>query len=125
MIRKLFGETDEQQFRYLKPRLIALGVGVALVLIGLLLIMLGVSFGEAIGSLGSGVCVIVLLIFGWAVVRALSGFATVGALLTNNIIVGVVLLVVFLIVGYLAGVVVAFVGLCRFLVLLKKRKGTK
>ena len=34
MIKKLFGETDEKQFMYLKPRLIALGVGIVLLLIG-------------------------------------------------------------------------------------------
>lgn len=46
MIKKLFGETDEKQFMYLKPRLIALGVGIVLLLIGFLLMQVGISFGE-------------------------------------------------------------------------------
>lgn len=67
MIKKLFGETDEKQFMYLKPRLIALGVGIVLLLIGFLLMQVGISFGETIGSLGTGICVIVLFIFGWCI----------------------------------------------------------
>ena len=69
MIKKLFGETDEKQFMYLKPRLIALGVGIVLLLIGFLLMQVGISFGETIGSLGTGICVIVLFIFGWSIIR--------------------------------------------------------
>lgn len=69
MIRKLFGETEEEQFRYLKSRLIALGVGVVMLLIGVLLIQIGVPLGDEIGSLGTGICVIVLLMFGWSIMR--------------------------------------------------------
>lgn len=36
MIKKLFGETEEEQYRYLKPRLMAFGVGLIVLLIGLL-----------------------------------------------------------------------------------------
>lgn len=123
MIRKLFGETEEEQFRYLKPRLIALGVGVAAFLIGFLLMQIGISFGEAIGSLGTGICVIVLLVFGWAIMRGLLGFATAGALFSGNVVIGVVIFVLYLLIGYFGGFVVAFIGLCRFFVLLKKIKG--
>ena len=85
MIKKLFGETDEKQFMYLKPRLIALGVGIVLLLIGFLLMQVGISFGETIGSLGTGICVIVLFIFGWSIMRGLLGFASIGALFSGNI----------------------------------------
>ena len=120
MIKKLFGETDEKQFMYLKPRLIALGVGIVLLLIGFLLMQVGTSFGETIGSLGT---VIVLFIFGWSIMRGLLGFASIGALFSGNIVVGVVIFVLFIMIGYLGGFFVAFVGLCRFFMLLKKRKG--
>lgn len=123
MIKKLFGETDEEQFMYLKPRLIALGVGIVLLLIGFLLMQVGISFGETIGSLGTGICVIVLLIFGWSIMRGLLGFASIGALFSGNIVVGVVIFVLFIMIGYLGGFFVAFVGLCRFFMLLKKKKG--
>lgn len=122
MIRKLFGETEEEQFMYLKPRLTALGIGVFILLVGFLLGLLGISFGETVGSLGVGICIITLLIFGWTIMRGLLGFATVGALLSNNVVIGVVIFVLFLMVGYFGGFIVAAIGICRFLVLLKKRK---
>ena len=63
MIKKLFGETDEKQFMYLKPRLIALGVGIVLLLIGFLLMQVGISFGETIGSLGTGILINYICLF--------------------------------------------------------------
>ncbi len=124
MIRRLFGETEEEQFRYLKPRLTALGVGVAIMLIGILLTLIKIPFGETVGGLGGGICIIVLFIFGWAIMKSLLGVATMGALFSKNVVIGVVILVLFVMVGYFGGFVVAFIGLCRFLVLLKKRKGS-
>lgn len=123
MIRKLFGETEEEQYRYLKPRLIALGVGIATLLIGLVLMQFTASLGSSIGSIGEGICVIVALIFGWSIMRGLLGYASVGALFSGNVVIGVVIFVVYLLIGYLGGFVVALIGLCRFFVLLKKRKG--
>ena len=55
--------------------------------------------------------------------RQLLGFASIGALFSGNIVVGVVIFVLFIMIGYLGGFFVAFVGLCRFFMLLKKRKG--
>lgn len=121
MVRKLFGETEEEQFNYLKPRLTALGVGVVILIIGMLLGGLGISFGETIGSLGEGICVITLLVFGWSIMRGILGYATVGALFSGNVVIGVVIFVLFIMIGYLGGFFVAFIGLCRFFVLLKKR----
>ena len=37
MIKKLFGETEEEQYRYLKPRLMAFGVGLIALLLGAIL----------------------------------------------------------------------------------------
>ncbi|MBO5069359.1 MAG: hypothetical protein J6C12_07085 [Lachnospiraceae bacterium] len=125
MIKKLFGETEEEQFKYLQPRLFALGVGVIALLIGVLLMQIGVPFGDAIGSVGTGICVIVLLVFGWTIMRNLFGFASLGALFSGNVVIGVVIFVLFIMIGYLGGFFVSIVGLCRFFVLLKKRKGNK
>lgn len=123
MIKKLFGETEQEQFGYLKPRLIALGIGVTLLLVGLLFMQIGVPFASEIGCLGAGICVVILLLFGWSVMRGLLGFASLGALFSGNVVVGVVIFVLFITIGYLGGFVVAFIGLCRFFVLMKKRKG--
>lgn len=123
MIKKLFGETEEEQYQYLKARLSLLGIGVGALLIGVLLMWMKFPLGEMIGGLGTGICVIVVLIFGWSIMKGLLGFTSVGTLFSNNIVIGVVIFVLFITIGYLGGFVVAFIGVCRFLVLLKKRKG--
>lgn len=119
MITKLFGQTEEEQFNYLQPRVIALLVGLLLLLIGVGLMELG--FGEIVALIGEGICVIVLFIFGWAIMRGIFGFVNIGALFSLNIVVGVVALILFLCVGYIGGFFVALVGICRYLILLKKR----
>ena len=122
MIKRLFGETEEEQFNYLKPRLIALGVGTVVLLISLLLEWMGVGLYEIFYMLGAAVWVITLLIFGWAIMRGLFGIATIGALFSRNVVIGVIIFTVYILLGYLGGLVVAVIGLCRFLMLLKQRK---
>lgn len=122
MLQKLFGETPEEQFRYLQVRLIALAVGLAACLIGTLLQLLGFEISEIFYGLGEVICVITLLVFGWAIMRGLFGFATLGALFSHNVVIGVVIFVLYIMIGYIGGLVVAVIGLCRFLMLLKKRK---
>lgn len=122
MIKKLFGETEEEQFAYLKPRLTALGMGIVLIFIGLLLSGRGIGFGDAAYRVGEIIFAVDLLAFGWAVMKGLFGIATVGALFSNNIIIGSAVFVLYLVVGSTAGIIVAVIGLCRFLVLLKKKK---
>lgn len=123
MIKKLFGETEEQQFEYLKKRLFAFAIGVAILLIGGLLMGMGVPFGTQIAELGTMVCAIVWLVFGWAIMKGVFGFATFGAVFSRNVVIGVVIFVLFITIGYFGGIFVTFIGLCRFFVLLKKRKG--
>lgn len=123
MIKKLFGQTEEEQFNYLQPRVITLVVGILLLLIGLGIMKLGL--GEVVALIGELICVIVLLIFGWAIMRGLFGFVTVGTLFSGNPVVGIVILILFVGIGYIGGVFVAVIGICRYLVLLKKRKGNR
>lgn len=101
MIKKLFGQTEEEQFNYLQPRVIALFVGVLLLIMGAGLMKLGL--GEAVIGIAEGIFVIVLLMFGWAIMKGLFGFATVGTLFSGNPVVGVVILVLFMIIGYIGG----------------------
>lgn len=123
MTRRLFGETEEKQFEYLKIRLISLGIGVIALLIGSLLNEFAISVGDIIGGIGGGICIVVLMMFGWAIMRGVLGIASIGALFSNNVVVGLIICLLFILVGYFGGMFVAVVGLCRFLVLLKKRKG--
>ena len=122
MLRKLFGETDEEQFMYLKPRLIVLGVAAVLVLIAWLLSLTGAGISEMILSAGQLVWIIITLNFGWAILRGLFGIASIGVLFSRNFIFGAAIFVIYIMVGWVGGIVVSVIGLCRFLVLLKKRK---
>lgn len=96
MIKKLFGETEEEQFRYLKTRFIALGVGIAFFLIGFLLQIFGVEFSSIFYGLAEIILVVVLLMFGWAILKSLFGVATIGALFSNNIVFGLVIFVIYI-----------------------------
>ena len=69
MLRKLFGETDEEQFAYLKPRITALGVAAVFVLIGALLTVIGIGLGQTIMGIGQFIWVILLFNFGWAILK--------------------------------------------------------
>lgn len=122
MIKKLFGETEDEQFRYLKPRILALGVALVVAAIGFLLDLIGIGAAGVFYMLGEAILVIDLIILGWAIMRGLFGITSLGILFSNNIVLGVIIFVVYVMVGYLGGLVVAVIGLCRFLVLLKHRR---
>lgn len=122
MLRKLFGETDEEQFAYLKPRITALGVAAVLVLIGALLTVIGIGLGQTIMGIGQFIWVILLFNFGWAIFKGLFGIASFGVCFSNNVAFGCAIIMLYFMVGAVGGVIVSIIGLCRFLVLLKKRK---
>lgn len=94
-------------------------------LISLLLELMGVGLYEILYILGAAVCVITLLMFGWAIMRGLFGIATLGVLFSRNVVVGVIIFVLYILLGYIGGLVVAVIGLCRFLVILKQLKQRK
>ncbi len=124
MIKKLFGETPEEQYRYLKPRLIAAGLSLVLPLLGGLFHLVGLDgIGGTLAAIGTPLFAIVMLIFGKALLKGLFGIASFGVLFSNNVVLGVIVLILYLTVGYFGGLVVAVIGLCRFLTLLKQQKG--
>lgn len=122
MIEKLFGETPEEQYQYLKPRLMATAISLVLLLLEGVLYLLGLTFGEVLAGAGSILFAVVMLVFGWAILRGLLGFASLGMLFSNNVVLGAVIFVLYITLGYFGGLIVAVIGLCRFLVLLKDRK---
>lgn len=130
MIQKLFGETEAEQLQYLKSRLSALLISLALIALGALVAGVlhliigdtGTTIGGVIVTIGSIVLYITLLRFGWVIFRSLFGIASVGVLFSNNVILGTIIFVLYLFVGYLGGLVIAVIGLCRYIVLLKSRK---
>lgn len=122
MIEKMFGETPEEQYQYLKPRLIATAVSFVIPVVGVLLQLLGLNFGGILIRFGSILFAIVMLVFGWSILKGLFGVATLGVLFSNNIVLGVIVFVLYITLGYFGGLIAAVIGLCRFLVLLKERK---
>lgn len=122
MTEKLFGETPEEQYRYLKPRLTAAVAAIIIILIGLLLELLHLDFGGAVIDIGTILVGIVMLVFGWAILRGVFGIASLAALFSNNVVLGVIIFVLYIMLGYIGGLIVAVIGLCRFLVLMKERK---
>ena len=122
MTEKLFGETPEEQYQYLKPRLTAAAAAVIISLIGLLLQLLHLGFGGTVVRIGTILLAIVMLVFGWAILRGFFGVASLGVLFSNNVVLGVIIFVLYITLGYFGGLIVAVVGLCRFLVLMKERK---
>jgi len=63
-----------------------------------------------------------MLVFGWAILRGFFGVASLGVLFSNNVVLGVIIFVLYITLGYFGGLIVAVIGLCRFLVLMKERK---
>lgn len=122
MTEKLFGETPQEQYQYLKPRLTAAAAALAVTLVGLLLQLLHLGFGGTLVRIGTILLAVVMLVFGWAILRGFFGVASLGVLFSNNVVLGVILFVLYITLGYFGGLIVAIVGLCRFLVLLKERK---
>ena len=122
MTEKLFGETPEEQYQYLKPRLTAAAAAVIISLIGLLLQLLHRGFGGTVLRIGTILLAIVMLVFGWAILRGFFGVASLGVLFSNNVVLGVIIFVLYITLGYFGGLIVAVIGLCRFLVLMKERK---
>lgn len=122
MAEKLFGETPEEQYQYLKPRLTAAAAAVIIFLIGLLLQLLHLGFGGTVLRIGTILLAIVMLVFGWAILRGFFGVASLGVLFSNNVVLGVIIFVLYITLGYFGGFIVAVIGLCRFLVLMKERK---
>lgn len=62
MIEKLFGETPEEQYQYLKPRLMATAISLVLLLLGGVLYLLGLAFGEVLAGAGSILFAVVMVL---------------------------------------------------------------
>jgi len=125
MIKKLFGETDEEQFRYLEPRILAMVVAIMAAGVGIILQMISMQAAELFYGLAAIIFYIDMLIFGWAIFRGLFGVASVGVLFSRNAVLTAIILAVYLGLGLYGGMIVAVIGLCRYFVLLKRRKGLK
>ena len=115
MFEKIFGGTEEQQLQFLKWRswltiIIFFACGI--------LTELGVDF---IGLYGA----IVLFVWGWGVVKNWFGFTSILALLSNNIMIGAILFVIYLVIAYFAGFLTSIIGIIRYFYLMAKLRNRK
>ena len=116
MYKKLFGETLEEQKRYLQLRVILSVIAIVALLLDLLIFKVG--FGEKI-------CVIVLLMWGWSILKAIWGVTSLLSIfsLGFNFVITIVILIGFILVGYLGGILVFPIGVYRYICILTNKKG--
>lgn len=111
MIKKLFGQTEEEQMAYIKKKLI---ITLVIIVVGTLVGIFG--YNDAfVGGIG-----IAFYVWGWNAMRAIFGASVFAALFSRNIVIGVLILIAFMLVGYIAGIFCFSVGLCRFVQIIAK-----
>lgn len=122
---KFFGSTEEEQFQYLKKRLLWVCVGCVMMLIFGIISYFGVENNAmtVFGIISAALCVWPIVVFGWNAMKGLLGITSFLAFMSHNIMIGIALFVLFVFLGYILGIIVSIIGICRFLVLLKHRKG--
>lgn len=104
MFQRLFGNTPEEQLTYLQPRILLTAL---IIVVGLLAMLFGGS--------GDWIIVIAAYVWGWNFLKNWFGFTTIGAFFSGNIAIGVVLFVVYLIVGYVIGLIMFLIGAVRYI----------
>ena len=104
MFEKLFGNTKEEQLMYLQPR----------VLLTAPIIILG-FIALALGSKGNAIIAIAAYVWAWTFLKNWFGLTTFGALFSGNILIGLILFVVYLVVGYFIGLFTFLLGLSRYI----------
>ena len=113
MFERIFGGTDAEQMQFLETRS-------AITLIAL---VVGIVGGFFIPEAPAISAVVMLFVWGWNVVKNWFGITTVAAIFSNNIVIGVVLFLLYLIVAYLAGIVFAVLGVGRWIYLKANHRG--
>lgn len=108
MFQRLFGETIEEQIKYLQWRVIVTIVSIAACALGFL------AFQSNWTPI---IAIVMLFVWGWNVVRTWFGFTTVASILTGNVVFGVIIFLAYVIIAYLIGVVFAFLGIGRYIYL--------
>lgn len=104
MFERLFGNTVEEQLSYLQPRIM---ITAPVIIIGLLGIALGANTGL--------VMVIAAYVWAWDFMKRWFGATTIGALFSGNVVIGVIIAVAYLCIGYIIGLVVFLFGFIRYI----------
>lgn len=111
MLERLFGLNQDEQFTYLAPRILITG---SVIIIGV--ITMAVSGG------GGGMIVAIAALY-WAgeFLRNWFGLTVFAALFSRNIVIGLLLIIAYIVIGYCVGLVTFAVAFVRFIFLLIAR----
>lgn len=118
MFARLFGETEELQIHNLSKKVALTGIGAVCSVVGMLLSVLTLdTIGGIALSIGGIVLFVAMFMWGFGAIKALFGIGSVGAIFSGNVVIGAVIFVVCLMVAYLISLIVALLGIGRFIYL--------
>lgn len=122
MFTRLFGENDELQIHNLQMKVILTGLGIILCIIGNIFSAIHLeSVGGIALSVGGIVLFVALFMWGFGAIRTLLGFGTIGAIFSGNVVFGVVIFIFCVMIAYLISIIVAFLGVGRYIYLIVKK----
>lgn len=119
MIKKLFGETEDIQLAYLQKKIKITVILLAITVIGLILR----EKIEWIGIIAEGLPAIIAYVWGWSFMSAFFGITTFGTIFAGNrnLMVGLLILLAYMCIGYFFGAIALLLGICRFIQLKTKQ----
>ena len=118
MFVRLFGESDEEQLKNLTKKVVLTGIGVVCYILGLVFYLMHLDFvGGIFGSIGGIALLVAMFMWGFGAIKRLAGIGTVGAIFSGNVMFGVVIFVMCVIVAYFVSLIVAFIGIGRYIYL--------
>ena len=112
MFGRLFGTTIDEQLNFLQPRVL---ITAPVIIFG----FIAMAFG---GGTGSAVIAIAAYVWAWTFMKNWFGLTTLGALFSGNVVMGVILFVVYLVIGYVIGLITFVLGLIRYIQLVVTMK---
>lgn len=107
MFQRIFGGSDAEQLQFLESRSVITIVSLIASLAA------SVVFPQAL----SLIVLLMMFVWGFGVVKSLFGITTIAAIFSDNLIVGMLLFVLYMVVAYLSGMVFAFLGVGRWIYL--------
>lgn len=118
MFIRLFGESDEDQLENLTKKVVLTGIGVGCYILGLVFYLMHLdSIGGIFGSVGGIALLVAMFMWGFGAIRRLVGIGSVGAFFSGNVVIGVAIFVICVIVAYFISLIVAFIGIGRYIYL--------
>lgn len=100
MFERLFGNTPEEQKKFLQLR----------VWITTPMIVIGLICGNMLAALAA-------YVWAWSFMRNWFGFTTLGAIFSGSVLIGILMILLYLTLGYFIGLVIFVLGFIRYIYL--------